>query len=106
MHGFHGKTAGLFVASTVRGAPKGNANGSYRHGFYTHEAKAEHRLVSDLLSQSPLVRQSQASPDSESHVSSSWGAAAHFLHRETDASGAVQRIELFVPLRPCLAAWC
>jgi hypothetical protein len=34
------------------GAPKGKANGSYRHGLYTQEAKAERRWVSDLLRQS------------------------------------------------------
>jgi hypothetical protein len=34
------------------GAPKGKANGSYKHGFHTQEAKAERRLLSDLLRQS------------------------------------------------------
>jgi hypothetical protein len=33
------------------GAPKGEANGSYKHGLYTQEAKAERRWVSDLLRQ-------------------------------------------------------
>jgi hypothetical protein len=33
------------------GAPKGRANGSYKHGLHTHEAKAERRLISDLLRQ-------------------------------------------------------
>jgi hypothetical protein len=33
------------------GAPKGNADGSYKHGLYTKEAKAVCRLVSDLLAQ-------------------------------------------------------
>jgi hypothetical protein len=33
------------------GAPKGKANGSYKHGLYTQEAKAERRWVSDLLRQ-------------------------------------------------------
>jgi hypothetical protein len=36
------------------GAPKGKANGSYtyKHGLYIQEAKAERRLVFDLLRQS------------------------------------------------------
>ena len=34
------------------GAPKGRANGSYRHGLHTKEAKTERRLLSDLLRQS------------------------------------------------------
>jgi len=34
------------------GAPKGEANGSYKHGLYTREALAERRLLSDLLRQS------------------------------------------------------
>jgi hypothetical protein len=34
------------------GAPKGKANGSYKHGLYTQEAEVERRLVSDLLRQS------------------------------------------------------
>jgi hypothetical protein len=33
------------------GAPNGRANGSYKHGLYTHEAKAARRLISDLLRQ-------------------------------------------------------
>ena len=33
------------------GAPKGKANGSYKHGLYTHTAKAARRLISDLLRQ-------------------------------------------------------
>jgi hypothetical protein len=33
------------------GAPRGIANGSYKHGLYTKEAKAVCRLVSDLLAQ-------------------------------------------------------
>ena len=34
------------------GAPKEKANGSYKHGLHTQEAKAERRLVSDLLRRS------------------------------------------------------
>jgi hypothetical protein len=34
------------------GAPKGKANGSYKHGLYTQEAIAERRLLSKLLRQS------------------------------------------------------
>jgi hypothetical protein len=34
------------------GAPKGRVNGSYKHGLHTQEAKAERRLLSDLLRQS------------------------------------------------------
>jgi hypothetical protein len=34
------------------GAPKGKAHGSYKHGLHTEEARAERRLVSDLLRQS------------------------------------------------------
>jgi len=34
------------------GAPKGKANGSYKHGLYTDGAKAERRLLSELLRQS------------------------------------------------------
>src|SRR5271166_1662506 len=34
------------------GAPKNKANGAYKHGLYTQEAKAECRLLSDLLRQS------------------------------------------------------
>ena len=33
------------------GAPKGKANGAYRHGLYTKEAIAERRLLSELLRQ-------------------------------------------------------
>ena len=33
------------------GAPKGRANGSYKHGLYTQQAKAARRLISDLLRQ-------------------------------------------------------
>ncbi len=33
------------------GAPKGKANGAYRHGLYTKEAIAERRALSDLLRQ-------------------------------------------------------
>jgi hypothetical protein len=33
------------------GAPKDRANGSYKHGLYTHKAKAERRSISDLLRQ-------------------------------------------------------
>jgi hypothetical protein len=39
-HGAHG------------GAPKGKANGAYKHGLYTAEAKEERRLLADLLRQS------------------------------------------------------
>jgi hypothetical protein len=42
-HGAHG------------GAPKGEANGSYKHGLHTQEAGAERRLVSDLLRRSRKV---------------------------------------------------
>ncbi len=31
------------------GAPKGKANGAYKHGLYTQEARAERRLLSELL---------------------------------------------------------
>jgi hypothetical protein len=31
------------------GAPKGGANGAYKHGLFTQRAKAERRLISDLL---------------------------------------------------------
>jgi hypothetical protein len=34
------------------GAPKGKANGSYKHGLYTQEAIAERRLLSKLLRRS------------------------------------------------------
>lgn len=40
---FHGARAG---------APKGTANGAYKHGFFTNEAIEERRLVSALLSTS------------------------------------------------------
>jgi hypothetical protein len=33
-------------------APKGKANGSYKHGLHTQEAIAERRALSDLLRQS------------------------------------------------------
>jgi hypothetical protein len=33
------------------GAPKGEANGSYKHGLHTQEARAERRLLSNLLQQ-------------------------------------------------------
>jgi hypothetical protein len=39
-HGAHG------------GAPKGKANGAYKHGLHTKEAREERRLLSDLLRQS------------------------------------------------------
>jgi len=37
---------GPYVGFTVRvgGVPKGKANGSYKRGLYTQEAKAEHRF--------------------------------------------------------------
>jgi hypothetical protein len=34
------------------GAPKGEANGAYKHGLHTNEAKEEGRLLLDLLRQS------------------------------------------------------
>jgi hypothetical protein len=34
------------------GAPKGEANGSYKHGLHTQDAIAERRLLSELLRQS------------------------------------------------------
>jgi hypothetical protein len=34
------------------GAPKGKANGSYKHGLYTQEAHAERRFVSELVRES------------------------------------------------------
>src|SRR6202008_1060793 len=34
------------------GAPKGKANGAYKHGLYTAEAKKERRLLAHLLRQS------------------------------------------------------
>jgi hypothetical protein len=33
------------------GAPKGEANGAYKHGLWTNEAKQERRSLSDLLRQ-------------------------------------------------------
>jgi hypothetical protein len=33
------------------GGPKGNRNGMYRHGLFTTEAKAERRLLRELLRQ-------------------------------------------------------
>jgi hypothetical protein len=36
-------------------APKGEANGSYKHGQQTREARAERRWVSDLLRRSREV---------------------------------------------------
>jgi len=33
------------------GAPRGKANGSYKHGLYTEAAKAQRRSVWDLLRQ-------------------------------------------------------
>jgi hypothetical protein len=36
----------------VGGAPKGKANGSYKHGLHTQEARAERRLISRLLRES------------------------------------------------------
>jgi hypothetical protein len=41
------------------GAPKGKANGTYRHGLYTAEAVAGRRALGDLLRES---RASLASP--------------------------------------------
>ena len=37
------------------GAPKGKANGAYKHGLHTAEAVEEHRLLSNLLRQSRKV---------------------------------------------------
>ena len=34
------------------GGPKGRANVAYKHGLHTQEARAERRLLSDLLRQS------------------------------------------------------
>ena len=34
------------------GAPKGKANGAYKHGLYTREAQAECRFLSELVRQS------------------------------------------------------
>jgi hypothetical protein len=34
------------------GAPKGRANGAYKHGLHTNEAREERCLLSDLLRQS------------------------------------------------------
>lgn len=34
------------------GGPKGEANGMYRHGFYTSEAIRERRRINDLLRES------------------------------------------------------
>jgi hypothetical protein len=34
------------------GAPKGKANGSYKHGLHTQEATTDRHLVSDLIRQS------------------------------------------------------
>jgi hypothetical protein len=44
------------------GAPKGKANGSYKHGLHTQEAIAERRLLSDFLRQ---VQQTIAALSSE-----------------------------------------
>src|SRR5262249_11951648 len=49
-HGAHG------------GAPKGKANGAYKHGLYTAEAKKERRLLADLLRP---ARKAIASPPRE-----------------------------------------
>ncbi len=35
--------------------PTGKANGPYKHGLYMQEAKAERRLVSDVLKQSRKI---------------------------------------------------
>jgi hypothetical protein len=45
--------AGLYVACMVAkgGGPKGECNGAYRTGRYTHEAKAERRATRALLRQ-------------------------------------------------------
>jgi hypothetical protein len=37
---------------TRGGAPKGKANGAYKHGLHTNEAKQERCLLLDLLRQS------------------------------------------------------
>ena len=37
------------------GAPEGKANGAYKNGLYTAEAKKERRLLADLLRQSRKV---------------------------------------------------
>src|ERR1700730_15525173 len=37
------------------GAPKGKANGAYKHGLHTAEAVEERRMLSDLLRQSRKV---------------------------------------------------
>ena len=37
------------------GAPKGKANGAYKHGLHTAEAVKERRLLSDLLQESRKV---------------------------------------------------
>ena len=37
------------------GAPKGEANGAYKHGLHTNEAKEERRLLLALLRQSRRV---------------------------------------------------
>jgi len=34
------------------GAPRGRANGAYRHGLYTEEALEERRILRDLLQES------------------------------------------------------
>jgi hypothetical protein len=34
------------------GAPKGHANGSYKHGLQTQEARVERRLLSELVHRS------------------------------------------------------
>jgi hypothetical protein len=44
----HGGAAGS-------GTPKGEANGAYKHGLHTNEAKEERRLLLDLLRQSRKV---------------------------------------------------
>jgi hypothetical protein len=38
------------------GGPNGKRNGMYRHGLFTKEAKAERRMLRELLRQCAVVR--------------------------------------------------
>jgi hypothetical protein len=50
-----GWTVCRFHGARGASAPKGEANGSYKHGLRTQDARAERRLVSDLLGRSRMV---------------------------------------------------
>src|SRR5262249_10238959 len=61
-HGAHG------------GAPKGKANGAYKHGLYTAEARVERRLLADLLRQSRKVIAGPPSEESNDFGPGFWPA--------------------------------